>query len=307
MSRLCIVVALLSAALSSPAAILPDYWNKAEKKDVKTVQPPDPQLFEEYGFDSAEQATYGGTTITAWRFKDSTGAMAAYQFLRPAGHPFQDANYVLQFEGTVPSEQDLVPLYARFAKLENSALPVISTYLPAEGLVPNSARYITGPVALERFIPKIPPSVAAFSMSAEAQYGRYQTKNGEMALAIFNYPTPTMARERQQAFSQLGGGMLVKRAGPLLAVVPEVKDADVAERLLAKITYQSSLTMNQATADQEAKGFARAMLAMFKLAGIIIALAFLSGAAFAAIRIMKRGGASSIGEEMITLHIADQK
>ena len=54
------------------------------------------------------------------KFKDSTGAMAAYQFLRPAGHPFQDANYVLQFEGKTPTEQDLVPLYARFAKLDHS-------------------------------------------------------------------------------------------------------------------------------------------------------------------------------------------
>jgi hypothetical protein len=304
MSRLC-VIALL-AALSSTAAILPDQWNGAAKKDSKAVQPPDPQLFYEYGFDSAEQATYGPTTLTAWRFKDPTGAMAAYQVLRPAGHPFHNGNYVLQFAGKVPKEPELVPLYAGFAKLDSSALPVISTYLPSDELIPNSERYITGPVALERFLPQIPPSVAAFSMSTEAQYGRYNTKNGEMALAIFNYPTPSMARDRQQAFSKVDG-VLAKRAGPLVAVVPVVADPDAAERLLAKVTYQAQMTLNQATPDQEAKGFARAMLAMFKLSGLIIALAFLTGAAFAAIRIMKRGHASAIGEEMITLHIGDRK
>ena len=303
MSRLLIFVIL--AALPTVAAILPDQFNGAPKSDIKAVQVPDKALFEEFGFEDAEQARYGPTTLTVWRFRDPTGALAGYQFLRPEGSPFQSGNYVLQFAGKTPTKEQLVPLFAGFAKYDVSALPVISTYLPDTDRIPNSERFIIGPVALERLMPKIPPSVAAFSLSAEAQYGQYRTKNGDMGLAIFNYPTPEVARERVAEFLKISG-VLAKRAGPLVGVVPDVKDPDAAERLLAKVTYQVSLTMHEATPNQQAKGFARAILAMFELAGLIIGLALLSGLAFALIRISKRGRAST-GEEMITLHIADQK
>ena len=66
-------------------------------------------------------------------------------------------------------------------------------------LIANSPRYILGPVSLERYFPGVPPSIAAFSIGAEAQLGRYSTPKGEMAVAIFNYPNPSIARERQPA------------------------------------------------------------------------------------------------------------
>ena len=40
------------------------------------------------------------------------------------------------------------------------------TDLPADGLIPNSERYILGPVSLDRFEPRIPPSVAAFHLGS---------------------------------------------------------------------------------------------------------------------------------------------
>jgi hypothetical protein len=302
------------------AAILPDEFAGAQKAQAKTVPVPDRALFEEYGFDESEQAVYGGTTITAWRFRDSTGSISAYQLLRPAGaQPLASqtdklasrvpggalisrGNYVLQFEGKVPVEEDLLALYNHLPRLDSSAIPVISTYLPADGLVPNSERFILGPESLARFMPSIPPSVAAFHLSAEAQFARYRANGGEMPLAIFNYPTPSMAREQTEAFRKLPG-TIAKRTGPLVVVIPQVTDADAAERILAKVTYQSSLTINEKTPEQDVRGFARTVLDMIFFAGIVILLCILTGVLFAVIRILSRGGARAEGERILTLHI----
>ena len=73
----------------------------------------------------------------------------------------------------------------------------------------------------------------AFSTSAEAQYGRYRSKGGqEMALVIFNYPTPGIARERADAFGKLQG-LVIKRSGPLVAVVQNPPSPDEAEKILS--------------------------------------------------------------------------
>jgi hypothetical protein len=311
---------LLLAAGLSQAAILPDEFAGAQKAQAKVAAVPDRELFEEYGFDESEQAVYGATAITAWRFRDSTGSLSAYQLLRPAdakplpsqidklasrvagGALIARGNYLLEFSGKVPVEEDLLALYGHLPRLDSSAIPVISTYLPTDGLVPNSERFILGPASLEKFMPSIPPSVAAFHLSAEAQFARYRANGGDMALAIFNYPTHGMAREQTEAFRKLPG-TIAKRTGPLVVVIPQVTDPDAAERILAKVTYQSSLTINEKTPDQDIRGFARTVLDMIFFAGIVILMCILTGVLFAVIRIMARGGARAEGERVLTLHI----
>ncbi len=301
--------------------ILPDRLAGAMKSDVKAVEPPDPALFEEYGFDAAEQGKFGPTTLIAWRFRDSTGAMAAYQFMRPAaakplksalnqaasrtagGAIFEYGNYVIEVKGKVPEDDDIAPVYLALAKVQQSPLPVVSTYLPPEGLIPNSERYITGPVALQKFDPKVPPSVAAFRLSAEAQYGRYRTKNGEMSLAIFNYPTPGIARERVEDFGKLPG-ILAKRSGSLVAVLTEVADPDQAERLLAKVNYNASLTVNEKAPNHEVRSFGQTVLNYIMLSGVIMLFCLFSGLLFAGIRMLaRRLGPKDEDGAMITLHL----
>jgi len=79
--------ALLLPALAQ-AAIWPDVigdWHlTATSKPVLTDSP----LWDEYGLQESEAATYqNGSakfTATAWRLQDSTGALAAYDWQRPA-------------------------------------------------------------------------------------------------------------------------------------------------------------------------------------------------------------------------------
>lgn len=315
--ELALIIGLASAAT---AGVLPDQLGTVAKGASSAVKVPDQALFDEYGFDAGEQVQYGPLSVSYWRFKDSTGAMAAFQDLRPSdakpskldklavtfpkGAVVAHGNYVFRFDGRVPTEAELVQIDQGLPKLEQSPLPVLSSDLPANNLVPNSERYLLGPVSLGEFDPGIPPSAAAFHLSAEAQYGRYHTKDGDLNLAIFNYPTPGIARDRADAFAKLQGAV-VKRAGPLVAVIMNAPNADAAERLLAEVSYNSSITWDQQTPQKGIANFAKAILSMFVLAGIIIGFCLFSGLAFAGFKILsrRRFGTKDAEPEMITLHL----
>src|SRR6202030_2442912 len=105
------------------------------------------------------------------------------------GRIFAFGNYVFQFTGAVPPASDLEAIYAQLPRLEQSPLPSLIGYLPQAGLIPNSERYVLGPVSLDRFEPRIPPSVAAFHLGTEGQIAKYKSPKGPLSLAIFYYPT----------------------------------------------------------------------------------------------------------------------
>lgn len=307
MLRSIIAALLLTASLAS-ADIFPDQIGPYHKSAPKTIGIPDQALFEEYGLEATEQADYTAPdkkrfTATAWRTHDSTGAMALFESRRPPGATvanfaplsvhtsdgiiFEYGNYVLQFTGGQPAPDDLPAFYAQLPRLEQSALPALIRYLPAEGLVPNSERYLLGPVSLQRFEPAIAPSVAAFHLGAEGQLGKYNTPKGLLDFIIFNYPTPTMARDQAEAFRKIPGAM-VKRTGPLVAVTVAPPDPDAAERLLGKVNYQANITENQKVPVNEVKGFASALLSMIVLAGIVLCMCIVAGISFGGFRILAR-------------------
>jgi hypothetical protein len=308
------------------AAIFPDQIGTFTKGPVKTVSVADQALYNEYGFQATEQAEYTSSdqhfTATAWRMRDSTGAMALFEARRPSGATpaqlaklavrtsdgviFAYGNYVFQFTGAVPPPADLEELYSRLPQLEQSPLPILMTYLPVDGLVPNSERYVVGPVSLERFEPRIAPSVAAFHLGSEAQLGKYKTAHGLLTLAIFDYPTPSLARERYQDFQKIPGAV-AKRVGPLVAVTIAPPDADAAERILAQVKYETNLTWNEKVPVNEVKGAARFILDVFTFAGIVIGMCLVAGIALGGLRILGRKmGRHEDPNAMITLGLGNK-
>ena len=303
----------LPAPLLAQAPIFPDQIGPYEKHAPTTISAPDRALYDEYGLEASEQAVYMGPattgpdkkqfTATAWRTHDSTGAMALFQSRRPSGASraafapmavatsdgviFEYGNYVIQFTGGQPDNADLPEFYNQLPKFENSPLPLLSKALPADDLVPNSERYLLGPVSPQRFLPEVPPSVAAFRLGAEAQLGKYKTSKGLMTMAIFDYPTPAMARDQAAEFQKITGAA-VKRTGPMVAVIPSPPDADAAERLLAQVNYQAQVTLNENTPGHEIKGFARDLISIFVLAGIVILLCIVAGFAYAGFRLLRQ-------------------
>jgi hypothetical protein len=316
-------VLLLIPALAS-AAIFPDKIGAFEKGSPTAASIQDQGLFAEFGLETTEQAEYKSPekkhfTATAWRFHDSTGAMAFFQAHRASGATaaplaklssttsdgivYAYGNYVLQLTGAVPPQEDMAPVYAHLPKLEQSPLPALMTFLPAAGLIPNSERYLLGPASLDRFEPRITPSVAGFHLGAEGQIGKYSSPKGPLSLAIFAYPTPNMARERLAEFQKIPGAM-AKRAGPLVVVTLDPPDLDAAERLLAQVKYEANLTISEKVPVNEVKGFAKIMVNTFVLAGIVGAMCIIAGFALGGYKVIARKlGRTVESESMITLHI----
>jgi len=311
-------------ATCAHAAIFPDQIGDFAKSSPKALSVADQALYNEYGLVAAEQAEYSKAdqhfTATAWHMRDSTGAFAGFEALRPPGavqnSPAQLAartsdgmilafgNYVFQFTGNVPKQDDLEELYNQVPELEQAALPALPGFLPREKMIPNSERYILGPVSLQRFEPRIAPSVAAFHLSAEGQLATYQSPKGPMTLVVFAYPTPNIARERYQEFQNLPGAV-AKRTGPLVGVILQPPDLDAAERVLGGLRYEAKLTLNEKVPQDESKGFAKLILNIFAVSGVLVGLSILLGIAFGGFRavLKKMGFVRQDEEEMTVLHL----
>ena len=298
---------LLLAALPLGAAILPDQIGDFARGETKALAAQDPALYQEFGFVAGEQAQYTNAQkrfiLSAWRLQDSTGALALFEERRPAdstraklsalsararsGAVLAYGNYVFEISGDVPEQNDLDLFFSRLPQFSQAPLPALAAYLPQDGLIPNSERYILGPAALARYEPRIAPSLAAFHLSAEGQLGRYKTPKGDLTLIIFNYPTPGMARDRQAEFLKMPG-TLAKRSGPIVAVVVHPADPDAAESLLSRVQYAGNLTSNESVPVNEGLFLYRLFLNIFVLSGALIGLSIILGIGFGGFRILRR-------------------
>jgi hypothetical protein len=316
----------LLAVLPLGAAILPDQIGSFIKGETKPLAPQDAALYKELGFQAGEQALYKSPdkrfTISAWRLRDSTGALALFEAQRPAlatpaklsalsartpdGAVFAYGNYLFQLTGPIPEQKDLELLFIQLPQLDQAPLPALIGYLPQEGLIPNSERYILGPASLARFEPRIAPALAAFHLGAEAQLGRYRTPKGDLTLAVFSYPTPNIARERLEEFQKVPG-TVAKRTGPLVGVVVQSPDPNAAERVLGGVHYEANLTLNEKVPVNQARAIANLFLNIFTLSGILIALSIIVGVGFGGFRVLLRKlGKTSDEGTFLLLRIRDK-
>ena len=313
--------ALLLPALAG-AAIWPDAIGAYHKTSTPQATVIDRPLWDEYGLKETETAIYENAgkqfTAGASRFQDTTGAMAAFDWQRNSkATPAKAAalavetpdtlllvhgNYLLSFSGYKPTMPELDSLAAGLRNVDTTVLPTLPGFLPSEGLVPNSERYITGPVGLQKFDPGIPPSVAGFRLGAEAQLGVFHSPKGEMALAIFSYPTPQIAMQKIGEFEKLTGSV-AKRSGPLVAVILSPPDPDAAERLLSQVRYEAEVTRSEYVPTRR-DNIGDLVINAFVLIGILLAFAVVSGLFVGGFRAFLRHGKKGDElEPMIMLHL----
>jgi hypothetical protein len=312
------IMKFLLSALLVPGLCMGAIWPEAigDWKRAATLQTSlsDRPLWDEYGLKESDSARYeNGSkqfTATGYRLQDSTGAMAAYDWQRPAkaaasklaplaaetpdGLIVVHGNYVLSFDGYKPEANDLTALYATLRNVDTTVLPTLPANLPDTERIPNSERYVLGPAGLAKFAPVIPPSVAAFHYGAEAQLGQFHSPKGDLNLAIFSYPTPQIAMQKEGEFRGIPGGNIVKRSGPLVAVVLNSPDPDAAERLLSLVKYQAVVTLDQWVPTKR-DNIGNLVINAFNLIGILLAFAVVSGLLFAGLRAFRRRG--SRGDE----------
>lgn len=300
-------LAILTAALGAcaGASSWPDQIRSSKLTAVDAIQPEGARdVWTEYGLELVENAKYAGLSVTAWRFRDPTGAYAAFEWQRalsPQVDLRQFNNFVFRFDGWNPTADEMRQVAGFLPRLRQGELPTIDQFLPKESRVARSERYILGPASLDAFAPKLPPSAAGFFLGAEAQLAVYQTPKGHVPLVLFSYPTPQLARERHNEFMKLPG-VMAKRSGPLVAVLLDPPSADDAERLLAKVNYQAQITWTERQPTQR-DNIGNLVINAMMLAGLLLALAILFGLGFGGIRALITGRRAERSDAMIRLHI----
>jgi len=312
-------------------AILPEYIGTYKKVSSAPLAVDHEAVWNEYGLQAAEQAVFEvdgkRLDVEAYRMQDSTGALAAWQWKRAANAYAADAklldlskltaitptgtaialgNHFLLFDGYHPTADELANVFRSLPHQSSGPLPTLPDHLPDANLVPNSERYVTGPAGLALFSPEVNSATAAFHLGTEGQLAFYRTKQGEVQrMEIFSFPTLDSARDRATAL-QNTPKLIVKRAGPLVAVVFAPQDQNAAESLLSLIRYQAVITGQDRSDHPPTKkdNWGNFMVNLFILIGIVLGFCLLSGAVFGGLRqVFRRGGESGDGDSMITLHL----
>ena len=217
-----LLLAMASAVEGPPLPERLGAFVRGEIRDL-AVTLNDRDIFGEYGFKTAHQADYTGSQgrrmgVEAFRFLDSEGAHAAFLYYRPA-HAVSpmiwriDAitgggvtvmeyrNYMLRFHGALPSISS--SLEEMLSKLPGLAPDTSPWDLEGRYVDKLSMRAILGPISLQRFPDRIPPSVAGFRSGAKGRIASFETPAGRVTAIAFKYPTEDVARERATALAQV--------------------------------------------------------------------------------------------------------
>lgn len=298
-----LVGALLVLCAPAGATLLHEALGPFERSEPQPYEPPDREVFDEFGLEEAEQAQYRtadgrSVLVRAMQFYDDTGAVAAYSWLRPAGATEVErgeravekgdyilihfANYLLSLEGDTPDEESIEIALAYLPRPKPTADPPVLRYVPEDALVTGSGRHILGPVSLERLAPDLSPSVVGFHFGTEGYYGRYSTPAGEAEMIVWDYPSNPIARGQVEEFHALEGPV-AKQDGPLIAVVLESPSPDEAQRLLAQVRYRAEVTQHH----QEPKrhdSLPNLILDTFVLCGLLAGLMVVGGVLVAGTR-----------------------
>jgi hypothetical protein len=331
MKRLLIALLLsCSAALAwgaSGTALLPAEfagWQKSAEArtslDPAAADRANAGLLKEYGFSDLEQATYTRPerkiTVKAARFADASGAYGAFTFYRePAmltekiGSEAASANTrVLFYRGNVLVDVALdrtTAMSAAELRELAAALPVsggntmnppnLPAYLPKQGLVRNSTKYVMGPVGLSEIGSPVPARLVKFEDGAEAVQGLYRTGDGQATLVVIGYPTPQIAGERLKAIAghntPAGTGssqLYAKRTGPYVVAAAGAISASDAKSLLASINYDADVTWNQNTFFSKRDNVGSLIVGVILLAAILMGSALILGVFFGGFRVLMR-------------------
>jgi hypothetical protein len=319
--RLSLAVALLPALAAG--AILPDAIGAYKRHDpvVQLALPGSSDIWKEFGLRDTDSTSYIRPGVPffsalACHLGDSTAAMAAFYWQRPASSKPSKAaplaaetpdslllvhgNYLLRFDGYKPSRAELEATLGSLPSVDHSGLP--THYLPGEGLVPNSERYVTGPAGLQAFLPEIPASVVNFRLGTEGQSGVFHSPKGDVTLAVFSFPTPQIAMRQLPEFEK--AGLNARRSMSLVAVtLPAGADPDIARMLLGEVRFQAEVTVPEHIPTRW-DNIGYLVINVFILIGILLSITLAAGLAVGLYRAYKRrGGRDPDADTVIRLHL----
>ncbi len=293
------------------------------------------EVLKEYQFRDLATANYtreDGRTlkVRAARFADASGAFGAYLFyLRPEMTPDTTkeedkigdqaaflGRRVLFYRGNVLVDaqfsQESVMSGAQMRELARALprpggnsgnLPTFIEFMPRQGYIANTQKYVMGPVALATQAPPVSAELVDFNASAEVSLARYITPSGEATLMLISYPTPKMAADHLRRIeaahqasaaspgvsnAESSGTFIPKRTGPLLAIAAGPISDNDAKSLLGRVNWEASVTWHQPTDNPQVRDLYMLILNIVVLCGILAGLAVVAGVAFGGIRILMK-------------------
>jgi hypothetical protein len=278
--------------------------------------PNDKALWDEYGLAHTESGKIGKLAVTTYRMKDLTGALAAWEWLRARGVKscdltafcstdgkrtvLADENYVVLFEGGMPTKEQVAEELKGLPNKSGTSLPAILTYIPHQGLVPGSAKYVLGPASLAAFAPELSSLKPGFEQGAEAQVAEYA---GGAHLALFYYPSPEMARLHLIEFKLLPN-VHAKRSDVLIAAVYGGATEAQAQTLLSRVQYEAKITWNEVPPPSPIKPLYSLLMNIMYMSIALSAICLMAGLIYAGMRIYRRRyGTLEADEAMTTLHL----
>lgn len=330
MPRCLTLLCVLCLTLRLTADILPTSLgplHQTRKLGSVPIAETDSAVFKEFGFVQSEYAEYrgphGSGTVALYRMKDATGALAVWEWLRPAeSHRCQlserctqwrmnvlinDANYVFDFRGVTPTKPELQSLIASLPDRHPSDLPPVLNFAPLKDLVPNSARYILGPDSLRATAPELMAANVGFNEGAEALYTAYHVNGGTVKLVLFDYASPEMARIHTIDFKAIPGTQ-VKRSGVLVAVVLPGASERQGEAILDQVKYQAKILWNEPPPPNPVPTLYSLLMNIIIVSLILAALALTAGLLYGGMRLYRRRyGRLDEDEAMTTLHLTGER
>lgn len=280
-------------------------------------------------------------SIRAIRFHDASGAYGAFTFYRTPnslpeqigrGAAWNGSHILFWAEATLVDAQfgHLTAMSA--AELRELAgdlphppgndriAPTLPDYLPPEGLVKSQTHYTLGPASYARSGGVLPPNLVDFKGgAAEAITATYNAHLGQGALTLLNYPTPQLAAAREQLLTKFisagnshgnwpkrladstPGSILVRRSGPLVAVLSGTLPSADAHRIIGQVNYEAGVVWNNPQGYGEGARIAHLLIGIAILtviiAGASILLGLFLGGGRAAFRVLRGKPASSMTDK----------
>jgi len=287
---------------------------------------PDTPAFREYVVKTVEQRSYAqssqgspAASITLYRMRDPSSAYGAYTFLRSdslsavdlgsyASASHERALIVvgeMVLDVSVPAKQarpsdsdlkQLVDLLEK--KADHTPYPSIGEHLPEKGRVPNSERYVIGPLGLAHFVPLGTDDWMGFDNSAETILAHYIVAGKDETLIVTSYPTQQVAAKkfagmlRRFTFDPPGDAsvgqnvLFGKRVSSYIAVIAGAPSRKAANKVLDQVGYESNVTWDEPKQSYTEPSINNMIVEAFLGTGAIMVFAVAAGIGFGGIRIL---------------------
>jgi hypothetical protein len=223
-------------------------------------------LLREYGLQDAASRVYSDgksrVKVTAFGMKYPSGAYGLWSYnraSRPAGRDeFHSGHFLLRVESDAAPQPTVAEVAAAVrqhlaagalpgaAPLGAEDLPLLPSYLPAQSKVPDSEKYLVGPVAVGLMAELADlKDLIDFTGGTHAAVAEYENGGGRMKVLLVEYQTPQLAADGHARFSahlnalgpEARARRVLKRTGNYVIEAVNVADAAAAQALVEQVKY----------------------------------------------------------------------